>query len=82
MLEAQIDPNAFATIMDRMTRYMEDFNDDEQTNTDSDENKTNITDYLSSHPNTASRIEHAKHYSQCFQKGLLECPKLKSNEFK
>ncbi len=89
MLKANIDPQAFSDIMDRMTKYMEstekpkDTEDTEdtkkQTENDSpkieDENKT-VLDYLSSHPSTAERIRQAKHYSLCFNEGLLTCPPL------
>ena len=82
MLRADIDPQAFSNIMSRMTEYMDqlDINKEQQeTSQQPDQQvdqKESIIDYLSSHPNTAERIAQANHYSQCFQKKILNCPML------
>ncbi len=77
MLAANIDPMAFSNIMNRMTAYME-----EQTtakhqkipkDTKINDSKDSLLDYLSSHPSTQDRVEIARQYSMCFEKGLTEC---------
>lgn len=74
MLAAQIDPKAFSDIMHRMEAYMEgtDLGDGEKAR-EPREGDNSLMDYLSSHPNTAERIERAKQYSECFQQGLSRC---------
>ncbi len=76
MLHAKIDPANFASIMERMTRYMEAemANDDEGNDTETaHKNNRNLLDYISSHPKTEKRIAEAQRYSNCFKEGLLEC---------
>ena len=84
MLTAQIDPTSFANIMDRMTKFMEDGEFDENTNeqnntepSNTNEDKNNVFDYLSTHPSTADRIKQAEHYAKCYKKGLTICDALK-----
>jgi len=84
MLTARIDPTSFANIMDRMTRFMEDDEVDENTNEQSDTEPSNINedtsdvfDYLSTHPSTTDRIKQAEHYAKCYKKGLTICDALK-----
>jgi Zn-dependent protease with chaperone function len=74
MLDAQMDPQAFSNIMRRMTEYMQGTKtrSGDQLREAKDEDR-NLMDYLSSHPNTAERIERAKRYSECFQRGLADC---------
>ena len=75
MLKAKIDPNAFASIMNRMTSYMEELegSSDEKTKEDQKGKNDNVLDYLSSHPNTSKRVEIARQYSDCFKQGLTTC---------
>lgn len=77
MLLANIDPEYFSTIMARITDYMAV--DESQANAKEvgqEEHKEGeaITDYLSTHPSTAKRIEQARRYSECFKQGLRVCP--------
>lgn len=61
MIKAKIDPIAFSTIMDRLEK---------QGLTEAEIKKletgksSNVSEYLSSHPNTVERIENAKRYSE------------------
>jgi len=71
MLKADLDPASFSNSMRRMENAMNSDFENEQL--DSKENK-NILDYLSSHPPTLKRIMEAERYSECYKKGLLECP--------
>lgn len=64
MLKAKIDPISFANIMSEIT---------ETTPSKKTEKEKDIVYYLSSHPNTSSRINMAKQYSQCFKNGLVVC---------
>ena len=79
MLHANIDPIAFARIMNRLSRYELSSDKDPETK-DSQKNdvkestsKPTILDYLASHPRTTDRIEQAKRYSECFKQGLKVC---------
>lgn len=81
MLQAKIDPQAFSDIMARMSAYMaQTDNDAEQDDADNKQsetqNESSILDYLSSHPNTAKRIAQATHFSDCFRRGIVDCPNL------
>ena len=82
MLDAGIDPNAFSEILNRMNAYMEDFDGEETSNENADEAeyaednsepKSNILDYLSSHPSTQLRAEQARRYSECFKRSENPC---------
>jgi len=77
MLTADIDPQSFSRIMERMTLYMEEEMQSEkekkEKNTKIAESKDNLLDYLSSHPNTEKRIEIANQFSECYKKGLTHC---------
>lgn len=73
MLTAKIDPNHFATIMARMTDYMEvEMGREEDDKKQADEEKDWL-DYLSTHPSTEQRIKQAQTYSDCFKQGLTVC---------
>jgi len=83
MLIAKIDPTSFANIMARMTAFMEsdDINEKKPEQSDSkldkiETEKNDIFDYISTHPNTATRIKQAEHYAQCYKKGLTTCDAL------
>ena len=92
MLQANIDPQAFSDIMNRMTDYMEESlsetahqQGDHKAQSETKEqydsqiqkkHSESILDYLSSHPNTSKRVAQAKHYSQCFEQKILDCPPL------
>ena len=80
MLEANIDPIAFANIMQRMTDDMERKADKKNNKKDqqatpaqvqkepsNDTNQKTVFDYISSHPMTSARIKEAKRYSECFK---------------
>ena len=83
MLQAGIDPQAFAKIMQRMQHFM---------NSKQHERKNNrtarlpastekpplgkIIDYLSSHPSTEKRVQQAQAYSQCFKQKSATCDRL------
>lgn len=85
MLKAGIDPSAFATIMDKMMRFSQDADIDENAYADAisiaDESSElpNTTkddswaDYLSTHPNTQQRILRAQRYAVCFREGISDC---------
>ncbi len=68
MLKGGIDPKSFSNIMNNMTEYMNEQNDDNETKK---ENK--ILDYFASHPSTKERVELANRYSECFKQGLMSC---------
>jgi predicted Zn-dependent protease len=70
MLKAGIDPTAFATIMDKITRFDPDY---EASPSIEKSGNSGWSDYLSTHPNTRERISLAKQYAQCFRDGLLKC---------
>lgn len=77
MLMAKVDPNHFATIMARMTDYMEvemgrEEDEQEQAKDQTDE-EDKLLDYLSTHPSTEQRIKQAQRYSDCFKQGLTVC---------
>lgn len=57
MIQGKIDPIHFATIMSKITK-----NEHKQ--------KEVQYDFLSSHPNTKSRVQKAKDYSKCFNKNI------------
>ena len=74
MLEAKIDPKAFAGIMNRMTRFMEEREDKSEEEKEKQKgNDDGFLDYLSSHPSTKKRVEIARQYSECFKQGLTSC---------
>lgn len=78
MLRAKIDPSSFSRIMDRITTYMQEQTNRKDKNRKTDQNEIkesedSFLDYLSSHPNTKSRIEIADQYSECYKKGLSSC---------
>ncbi len=75
MLAAHIDPASFSHIMTRMTEYMDGHNESNKRKKNElvEEEKKDILDYLSSHPNTKERIDIANQYSLCFKKGLEVC---------
>ena len=75
MLLAQIDPISFSNIMNRMTAYMqqEDNNRTKETERTIKSNDNNVLDYFASHPSTKERVELANRYSQCFKEGLSVC---------
>lgn len=74
MLKANIDPQAFSTIMARMTNYMEISEESQPDNANSDQNQDHsLLDYLSSHPETAQRLRQATRFSECFNQGLVVC---------
>ena len=74
MLLADIDPVSFSNIMNRMTTYMkeEENNRTRETNITKKSNG-NVLDYFSSHPSTQERVELANRYSECFKEGLRVC---------
>ncbi len=75
MLHANMDPIAFASIMDRLSSNQlsgENKPDNESEYKESKDTPT-ILDYLASHPRTIDRIEQAKRYSECFKQGLRVC---------
>ena len=79
MLIAKIDPISFSKIMNRMTEYMEEREQNSKPEEDisksdkkAKDDKT-ILDYLSSHPPTEQRVEIARQYSECFKKGMMTC---------
>lgn len=61
MLENNINPKYFITIMDRINKSI------------GLKNENKILNYLSSHPNTNTRLLIAKKYEECFNKQLLNC---------
>lgn len=65
MLSAKIDPIAFSNIMNRMSEYMDKYL--------SSDDEVDLLEYISTHPKTNQRIAIAKHYSECFKKGLTTC---------
>lgn len=65
MLIAKIDPIAFSDIMNRMEAYMNNYSNAEE--------KSSSLEYISSHPETKERVEIARQYSECFQRGLRNC---------
>lgn len=84
MLKADIDPNAFATIIRRITDFTVDISSDEdtekpnpkETNNDiaeQDKDSKDVLDYFSTHPNTDERVKQAKRYSDCYRQGLKVC---------
>lgn len=70
MLKIGIDPESFVAILSQMEAYSNTALESEHTD-DADEDK--LSDFLSTHPNTQSRIKMAKKYSQCFKQGLTVC---------
>ena len=75
MLKAGIDPSAFASIMSKITS---DIATEEQTTIDDPDTgheaeSSDLTDYLSTHPNTKARIALAHLYAKCFEQGLRVC---------
>ena len=86
MLEAGIDPTAFATIMGRLERSLSREADeapdggpgegpDETPAGTSDDAPEGggAMDYLASHPRSADRIAEARRYSACFRRGETRC---------
>ena len=78
MFHANMDPIAFASIMDRLSSHQlsgENKPDNESEYKEAKESKDTptILDYLASHPRTIDRIEQAKRYSECFKQGLKVC---------
>jgi Zn-dependent protease with chaperone function len=67
MLLIGIDPISFSNILGRIT------NQDIDENKKVEESEKNIIDYLSSHPETKSRLQMAKIFSKCFKKKLTNC---------
>jgi Zn-dependent protease with chaperone function len=69
------DPDNFANIMARITNHAETLPEYATTTdeADSDQQRGDVLDYLSTHPRTEKRIEQAKRYSQCFKEGLIHC---------
>ncbi|QOP42069.1 M48 family metallopeptidase [Sulfurimonas marina] len=65
MLKNHMDPIAFATIMKRMNCYL--------TSRMKDTKEDQLSQYISTHPQTKERIEIAKRYSDCYKEGLTEC---------
>ena len=70
MLKAKIDPIVFSEILNRITGYMDDMEDEIQNR---EKPEKSMDDYLSSHPSNEERNWRAKQYSECFQQGLLVC---------
>ena len=70
MLKAGINPNAFATIMDKISRFDEP---DDGSGAEKKRNDQSWIDYLSTHPNTQERIARAKKYAQCFNSKVVNC---------
>ncbi|GEM_PF-5647265 len=68
MLHNKIDPVAFSSIMDKMSKYMQNDNDVDE----------DSMEYISTHPKTILRTQRAKLYSECFKKGDLECEAVKT----
>ena len=68
MLKAGIDPKSFSNIMNRMTAYMSE--DDNQTEEVKEED---FLDYFASHPSTEERVELSNRYAECFKQGLTLC---------
>lgn len=74
MLELEIDPIAFATIMRRITDYSEkEFGSKPSKSKKDKATDSEISDYFSTHPATNKRTENAERYSECFKKGLKIC---------
>ena len=75
MLLAKIDPVSFSNIMNKMTQYMQE--DDNNSTNDINKTKkrkdTDVLDYFASHPSTKERVELANRYSECFKAGLRVC---------
>lgn len=67
MLELNVDPSAFSTIMTKLDSFSQ------QKEESSMEEAEGWLDYLSTHPASEQRILNANHYSQCFHKGLRNC---------
>lgn len=65
MLIAKMDPIAFSNIMNRMEKYMNN-------SSNAKEDSTSL-EFISSHPETKERVEIARQYSKCFNKGLSSC---------
>ncbi|WP_428738816.1 M48 family metallopeptidase [Sulfurimonas sp.] len=65
MLENNIDPIAFATIMDKMQVYMKENMEQNSTS------ESAVEEYMSTHPLTQQRIETAKNYSECFRNSSM-----------
>ena len=72
MLELEIDPIAFAIIMQRITDYSEEEFGSKKKEKKAPESE--ITDYFSTHPGTEERTQNARRYSKCFKQGLKICP--------
>jgi Zn-dependent protease with chaperone function len=85
MLRAGIDPNSFAKIMERMSNFSElddasssggeaiEIGTASEKEVSADPEQTSFLDYLSTHPSTEKRIEQAKRYAHCYQKGFMVC---------
>ena len=83
MLQAGIEPQAFAKIMQRMQHFMNSKQHDQKNNRTvrlpaSTEKPSlgKIIDYLSSHPSTEKRVQQAQYYNQCFKQKSAECDRL------
>lgn len=85
MLEAGINPRAFADILSRMEDYSTTVTNTEDVGDTADKQKQEVeandeaveedklSDFLSSHPNTQLRVKMAEKYSKCFEQGLKAC---------
>lgn len=63
MVQNNIDPIAFATIMQKMQDYIEkELHEDQE---------GSLNEYFSTHPLTKQRIEEAKLYSECFRNSTI-----------
>lgn len=69
MMDAGIDPIAFATIMEKIgeVQTSEHTSENGEPSERNGEKAKELTDYLSSHPVTESRIEKAKEYSKIYR---------------
>ena len=83
MLQAGIDPQAFAKIMQRMQHFMNSKQHERKNNrtvrSPASKEKPplgKIIDYLSSHPSTEKRVQQAQAYSQCFKQKSATCDRL------
>ncbi|MBK8452307.1 MAG: M48 family metallopeptidase [Thiofilum sp.] len=69
MLKAKIDPIVFSHIMDRLEKQglteaeIKELEDD---------NGSNVSEYLSTHPNTVERMQNAKRYSEQYQQQVAQ----------
>ncbi len=81
MLKAGIDPIAFSNIMNRLESFGEEIEEKRKQAKGKKKvvvekkgsSPNDMSDFMSSHPSTAKRVEMAKKYSACFKKGLATC---------